>query len=86
MEYVIVISNFTAKKQEGYRIGVPESGSYVEVFNTDAKEYGGKGITNSEMVAEEYPYHNRSQSITLTIPTLATIYLKQAANRRELLV
>jgi len=52
---------------------------YVAVFNSDAKEYGGKGIKNSEMQAEEMAYHNRSHSIRLTMPPLATIYLKHAA-------
>ena len=78
-DYLIVLSNFSVNKREGYRLGVPESGAYEEVFNTDAKEYGGEGITNSEMHAEDFPYHNRSHSIRLTIPPLATIYLKHAA-------
>jgi len=78
-DYLIVMSNFTPNIREGYRIGVPDSGAYVAVFNSDAKEYGGKGIKNSEMQAEEMAYHNRSHSIRLTMPPLATIYLKHAA-------
>ncbi len=76
-DYLIAISNFTPMRHEGYRIGVPDKGSYVEVFNSDAEEFGGSGIKNSDaLLTEEIPYHNRSHSITLTIPPLATIYLK----------
>lgn len=76
-DYLIAICNFTPNAHEGYRIGVPDKGSYVEVFNSDAEEFGGSGITNSgALLTEEIPYHNRNHSITLTIPPLATIYLK----------
>ncbi|MBQ9496936.1 MAG: 1,4-alpha-glucan branching protein GlgB [Selenomonadaceae bacterium] len=76
-EYLIAVCNFTPNAHEGYRIGVPDKGSYVEVFNSDAEEFGGSGIKNSSvLLTEEIPYHNRSHSITLTVPPLATIYLK----------
>ncbi len=76
-DYLIAISNFTPNAHEGYRIGVPDKGSYVEVFNSDAEEFGGSDIKNSgALLTEEIPYHNRNHSITLTIPPLATIYLK----------
>ena len=76
-DYLIAVCNFTPNAHEGYRIGVPDKGSYVEVFNSDAEEFGGRGIKNSSvLLTEEIPYHNRSHSITLTVPPLATIYLK----------
>lgn len=79
-DYLIVICNFTPNAKEGYRIGVPNAGAYVEVFNSDAEEFGGKGIKNSTLLTEEIPYHNRNHSITMTIAPLATIYLRHAAN------
>ncbi len=76
-DYLIVVCNFTPNAREDYRIGVPDSGSYVEVFNSDAEEFGGSGVTNStSLKTENFPWHNRSHSITLTIPPLATIFLK----------
>ena len=79
-DYLIVICNFTPNAKEDYRIGVPDAGNYLEVFNSDAEEFGGKGIKNSnDLTTEDFPYHNRSHSIKLTIPPLATIYLKHAA-------
>ena len=79
-DYLIVICNFTPETRESYRLGVPKAGAYVEVFNSDAEEFGGKGVKNSKLLTEDLPYHNRSHSITLTIPPLATLYLKHAAN------
>ena len=76
-DYVIAICNFTPEVRKNYRIGVPNSGAYVEVFNSDAEEFGGSGVTNStKLVTEDFPWHNRSHSITLTVPPLATIFLK----------
>ena len=76
-DYIIAVCNFTPNVRKGYRIGVPDSGAYVEVFNSDAEEFGGSGVTNAtKLVTEDFPWHNRSHSITLTIPPLATIFLK----------
>jgi 1,4-alpha-glucan branching enzyme len=76
-DYLIVICNFKPERHDDYRIGVPDKGAYVEIFNSDAEEFGGKGITNAgSLKSEDFPYHNRNQSITLTIPPLSTIFLK----------
>ena len=76
-DYLIAVCNFTPEVRHGYRIGVPDKGAYVEVFNSDAKEFGGSGVTNATtLLTEDIPWHNRSHSITLTIPPLATIFLK----------
>ena len=76
-DYLIAICNFTPEVHHDYRIGVPDKGTYVEVFNSDAEEFGGSGVKNSgKLSTEDFPYHNRNQSIKLTIPPLATIFLK----------
>ena len=43
---VVVISNFTPVPRENYKIGVPKGGRYVEIFNSDAENYGGSGMGN----------------------------------------
>ena len=76
-DFVIVISNFTPEVHTGYRIGVPARGSYIEVFNSDGEDFGGSGVTNSgEIPSQDKPWHNREQSIELTVPPLSTIYLR----------
>ena len=32
-DYLVAVCNFTPEVRHGYRIGVPEKGSYIEVFN-----------------------------------------------------
>lgn len=76
-ESLIVICNFTPQVHGNYRIGVPMMGSYQEMFNSDWQRFGGSGQQNSEMLnAEATKWHNHSQSIQVTIPPLATVYLK----------
>jgi 1,4-alpha-glucan branching enzyme len=75
-DVVIVISNFTPVPREGYRIGVPRSGFYREVMNTDAEIYGGSNVGNmGGVMAEETESHGRPCSITLTLPPLGTVML-----------
>ncbi len=76
-DFVICISNFTPEVHHEYRIGVPAKGNYIEVFNSDEESFGGSGVVNAgEIMSQDKPWHNREQSITLTIPPLATIYLR----------
>ena len=79
---LITVCNFTPVTRENYRIGVPETGEYDEVFTTDAKEYGGGGISNGALKAERVPFHGLEQSVSLTLPPLSTIFLKLRGNGR----
>jgi 1,4-alpha-glucan branching enzyme len=75
---VIVVSNFTPVPRENYRIGVNHAGVYQEVLNTDSEYYQGSNLGNYGMnVTEEIASHNKAQSLSLTIPPLATIYLQR---------
>lgn len=84
-DYLVAICNFTPKVREYYRIGVPDAWAYNEVFNSDGEEYGGSGVKNSgALLTEEDPRHNRNHSITLTVPPLATIFLKKDLRKENL--
>jgi len=77
-EFLIVVCNFTPKVHHSYRIGVPATGYYQEVFNSDEEQFGGSGQKNTGILAaEEVGWHDHSQSLTITVPPLATIYLKK---------
>ena len=41
---LLFVVNFTPMAREDYRVGVPESGSYKLILNSDAEEFGGYGI------------------------------------------
>ena len=76
-DFVIVVCNFTPEVHYGYRIGVPQSGKYLEVLNSDATEFGGSGVSNiQELNTEPISWHNQENSLVLTLPPLSTIYLK----------
>ena len=75
-EELIVVLNFTPLVRENYRIGVPEAGTYREVFNSDSALYDGSNVVNGEVVSEPIPWMNQAQSINLTLPPLAGIILK----------
>jgi 1,4-alpha-glucan branching enzyme len=76
-DLAIVVCNFTPVVRHGYRIGVPERGTYEETLNTDDSRYGGSGVGNGEGVrAEKVPAHGQPYSLSLTLPPLATMVLK----------
>jgi 1,4-alpha-glucan branching enzyme len=74
---VVVVSNMTPVLREGYRIGVSHPGYYKELLNTDAAIYGGSekgnagGVTSSAVSS-----HGRSNSISMTLPPLATVFFE----------
>jgi 1,4-alpha-glucan branching enzyme len=61
----------------GYRIGVPLDGTWREIFNSDSEFYGGSNIGNQGAVlAQELAVHGQPYSVEITLPPLATIYLR----------
>lgn len=76
-ERIIVISNFTPVPRHDYRMGVNVAGQYHEILNTDSSFYEGSNLGNCGAVeSEEIPSHGRDNSISVSIPPLATLYLK----------
>jgi 1,4-alpha-glucan branching enzyme len=74
--HVVCVASFTPVRRRGYRVGVPRRCAYVEVLNTDAGVYGGGGIGNLGRVEiEDVPCHGFPQSIVLTLPPLAALWL-----------
>lgn len=75
-EFVVVL-NFTPEVREGYRIGVPESGVYEEVINTDSSYYRGSNVSNGRHIfTEDIETMGFSQSIKITLPPLAGLILR----------
>ena len=76
-ERIIVISNFTPVPRHDYRLGVNVAGQYHEILNTDSSFYEGSNLGNCGAVeSEAIPSHGRDHSISVSIPPLATLYLK----------
>lgn len=74
--FVVCIHNFTPLVRPDYRIGVPRSGQYKELINTDSKVYGGSGVNLASTIkSENIEAHGRLQSLRLDLPPLATVIL-----------
>ncbi|RRU23900.1 1,4-alpha-glucan branching protein GlgB [Stenotrophomonas sp. 278] len=77
---VLVVCNLTPVVRHGYRIGVPQAGTWQELLNTDSGWYGGGNVGNGGAVpTEPVPLHGQAQSLVLTLPPLATLYLQVTA-------
>ena len=76
-DFIVTICNFTPQPHSHYRIGVPAPGFYTEIFNSDARKYGGSNVGNlGGKCTDEWSFHNRPYSIDLSLPPLATLMLK----------
>ncbi len=76
-EELITVCNFAPVARYDYRIGVPYSGMYNEVFNSDLSCYGGTGVTNGDgVMADNIALHGHTESLCLKIPPLSTLILK----------
>jgi 1,4-alpha-glucan branching enzyme len=79
-EFVIVMLNFTPVVRHSYRIGVPESGSYREVLNSDSTYYHGSDVSNGVHISSQpMPAMGWPHSLVLTLPPLAGIILQRIA-------
>jgi len=76
-DFVVTLSNFTPVVRHNYRVGVPAAGTYVEMVNTDGPRYGGSGVRNGRVTAEEYSLQGKRYSLNVTLPPLATLILKR---------
>ena len=76
-DFIVVVCNFTPQPHSHYRIGVPEPGFYTELFNSDARPYGGSNMGNlGGKWADHWSLHNRPYSLDLCLPPLAVLMLK----------
>lgn len=77
-EKLIFICNFTPEVYYDFKVGVPELGEYVEVFNSDSLEFGGAGniIGDGILKATEESFKDFDYSISVKVPPLGTLVLK----------
>lgn len=80
---IITVCNFVPVQRDDYKIGVPYAGKYTVVFNTDAKEFGGSGITEKSFKTADEPMHGLDHCISMTLAPLSVIYLKYSPVKRR---
>jgi 1,4-alpha-glucan branching enzyme len=76
-DVLLFACNFTPVPQANYRLGVPTSGFWEEVLNSDALLYGGSGQGNMGGTdSVPIPIHGRPSSLNLTLPPLSILVLR----------
>lgn len=68
---LLVVCHFNPKMLDNYTLGVPASGNWVEVLNSDAAEFGGSGVINAPLKAGKIASHGHTYSITFKLAPLA---------------
>lgn len=76
-EQLLFIGNFTPNVLKNYRVGVPQSGRYAELFNSDDWKYGGSGVRNTNLETAPVSRHGREHSLSLKLPPLGVVVLKR---------
>ncbi|MDD1620922.1 MAG: 1,4-alpha-glucan branching protein GlgB [Methylococcaceae bacterium] len=77
---LLVVCNFTPVVRENFLVGVPKSGFWHEVMNSDAELYGGSGVGNfggveAAPVSVGEMYH----SLMLRLPPLGVLFFRQGS-------
>ncbi|MEH2084139.1 MAG: 1,4-alpha-glucan branching enzyme [Nostoc sp.] len=76
-DFAIVVCNFTPQPHSHYRIGVPQKGFYTELFNSDARKYGGSNMGNlGGKWTDEWSLQSHPYSLDLCLPPLGVLILK----------
>ena len=74
---VIVLINFTPVVYEDFMLGVPYSGVYEEIFNSDSEDFGGSGVVNiGELKTIGRSWNYLPDSIRLRIPPLGMTIIR----------
>lgn len=82
--HLLVVCNFTPVVRENYTLGVPQEGSFQEIFNSDNAEWGGSGVVNPESLdTQSIPSHGKDQSVSVTIPPLGITVLQFSKSRKR---
>ncbi len=76
----LVICNFTPIPRTNILVGVPTGGTWHELLNSDAREYGGSGMGNLGGVeAQPVPWYGCPRTLNVTAPPLGCVILGQPA-------
>jgi 1,4-alpha-glucan branching enzyme len=73
------VFNFSGSEHTRYQLGLPHTGTWREVLNTDATVYNGAGVGNYGAVeAGDEPWHGRPASAVMVLPPMAALWFEPA--------
>ncbi|GGD17608.1 1,4-alpha-glucan branching protein GlgB [Hyunsoonleella pacifica] len=76
-ENVAVVCNLTPSVHKNYKIGVNSKGKLKEIFNSDAKAFGGSGVVNTKQITiKKTEWNGKPYSAEITLPPLAITVFK----------
>ncbi|MFD2923746.1 1,4-alpha-glucan branching protein GlgB [Halobacillus naozhouensis] len=83
-DQLVVVCNFTPEVYHDYKVGVPENGTYKEIFSSDAIHFGGSGQTNGlKLETTKQSWQGQDYHIHMRIPPLAVSFLKCISKSKE---
>ena len=69
---LVFVCNFSDVAYPKYQMGVPYPGKYKEIFNSDAKKFGGSGVVNARVKASKKEERDeRKHSIVINVAPLS---------------
>ncbi len=75
---LVVVLNFTPVVRTAFRVGVPNPGTWKEIFNSDDLHFWGSGSINpNALETENISWNYKNQSVALTLPPLGVSVLKK---------
>ena len=75
-DVVVCVMNMSPVPRHEYRVGLPQSGRWIEAVNTDSTYYGGSDHGNyGGVTAEPLPWHGQPNSAQFTLPPLSALWL-----------
>jgi 1,4-alpha-glucan branching enzyme len=76
-DVVLVAMNLTPVPRHAHTLGVPTSGRWTEILNSDAEAYGGSGLGNlGGVISREEPWGEFDHRIDVMLPPLGCVILK----------
>ena len=83
-KFLIFIANFANVYYEKYEIGVPVSGNYKEIINSDMTEFAGENRINKRILkSKDKEKDGRKQSIRLRLAPLSCLVMEYRKNNEE---
>ena len=79
---VACVANLTPVPRRDYRIGLPHSGRWVEILNSDHADFGGSNILTGAVTAEPTGWNDLDYSTALTLPPLSVVMARPRARDR----
>jgi 1,4-alpha-glucan branching enzyme len=78
-EPIAVVINFAGHPHHDFKLGLPKSGKWNEILNTDAAEFGGSGVGNfGQIEATGDGTHGQPHSASISVPPLGAVWFKPA--------